>query len=240
MRGTLISRRGSMAKPSTPPAIDPLTVSGLRAAYIASEAGVADGALMSTWPGHGHDASAVGALRPTYRATGAAGKPGVEFSGGQVMSAALGAIGTPMTVFGAVIVNNPSFVYIWHLNWGGGVGGQIGMSRYQTAATLDGRKAYTYDGATASLDGVLNDGVRYVLTSRHDPSAPRNNFWRDGAAQTITDYAGSISTAGALKIGAADGAALLGLIGFITHLFIYDVGLSDANRQGIENYLIAA
>ena len=216
---------------------DPSTIAGLQGWWKADAiTGLADGAPLVTWPdssGHGYTitggCAAISGAAPIYRATGFNGKPCIDFPTlGYACDIANGgvAVTEPWTEF--VVMKGTAGQPFYALNISSGYG-SMGLSLSNDDHCYFGGSGNRF---TAGTVGV----APHVATAISDAAARR--CWIDGNEFATTlvgsgpDYVPGFDRFGAF----AGGNFGVGLVAEILH---YNVALSDADRQKVQNYLKA-
>ena len=206
---------------------DPLGISGCQL-WLKADAivGLNDGDSIGTWSdqsGNGHDATAAGALRPTYKTGILDGKAVVRFDGTNAMTTASFSLNPPKTVF--IVANNPAGTHVW-------LDGLGLYSTYFDATSSTNIRMYAGAAVNATVPdcrpygiiaGVFN-GASSVLAYNGTPTTG------DSGADNASGF-----TLGASGGGAPD------FVGDEVEILAYDSALdvapSEVNRQKVEGYL---
>jgi hypothetical protein len=220
---------------------NPAAIAGLQGWWKADAiTGLADGAPLVTLPDSSGNnktmtggCAAVGATAPLYRATGFNGKPCLDFAYmGLACEIANGGVpkDAPWTSFIVlkVAAGNP----LYGLTLSGGYGSPgLGCNALKY---FFGSNALQY---TAGTTDTAPHVVAAVISTPYTATPADNRLWVDGAQQASTlTGSGQDFVAGFDRFGAwAGGNFGVGLVAEILH---YNVALSDADRQGVQNYLL--
>ncbi len=204
-----------------------------------------NGDPVANWPdasGNGNDASQVlGANQPTFSTNVINGKPAVSFDGiNDYLTGSLGALNSPFTIIIVGYfdnVNQPAGDYDYLINLGNGTpNANVSMSRWASDGS-NNNKYYVYNGSAVYYGPVLNGNQWLLLSAVHKTSAPRNNLFIDGTAQTVNDYPAFLNTNGSYTLGRFGPYAMHYLYGKIAEVIVYNYALNSAERTLVENYL---
>lgn len=239
------------AIPSRRSTFSPTSIAGLVRWYAADELGLADNALVSLWADaspSGADLTAAGTDRPTIVHDRWNGKPGVVFSGAQVLASA-SATGRPTTdatvfVVGSHQSHGSSFPQ--YLSWCGSGDTSHGLAVYGDSVAQATLQPPTFIVRPVGGSWGGNQSTSAFRPDRDDPvllacrkdggdtkiRVDRNADEVDSGTDADLDYGtGTIS----LALGSVGGIGFLA--GTIYEVLIYDSALSDADVELIEEYL---
>ena len=235
-----VTNDGGLADP--PPVVyavtfDPSTIAGLQGWWKAdSIVGLSDGAQLVTWDDSSGNnktitggCSAVGGAAPYYRATGFNGKPCLDFPYlGCACEIANGGVGqnAPWTEFVVLKATPPTFYTLAMSGGWGSSGLGINAGGYIWAAN-----GVQYNAGAPDT----SPHVAVAVIDSTNASFVNNRLFVDGN-QFVSRIAGSGQDFTSFdRLGAyAGGNFGVGLVAEILH---YNVALSDADRQKVQNYL---
>ena len=186
-------------------------------------AGLVDGDPVTTWPDSGtsgHNATADGALRPTYKTGILDGKPVVRFNGANSMATTAFTFNQPVTIF---VVGNMTDEA--NRVFTDGTPHYTRLLGGNTHAVL-----YSYAGGTITqaVDNMADHAVIGAVFKGTDSLTSYN-----GTVQT--GNAGTDASAGIIVGSTSDPSAFL--LGDIAEMVAYDTALSETDRQNVEGYL---
>lgn len=177
----------------------------------------------------GYVATASGSTRPITGSRTINGHNAIDFDGGDDrLSASVTSVNQPLTVF---VVGEPD------------AQGELGRW-FQTISGViiyqhTGDDYWMYAGSARPFDNpsdTVEIGVPVVLTAKFNTTSSR--IYLNGVAATTTGTAGTNATGTSWGIGSYPTGGENGNIA-LAAVLVYTGALSDANREAIENFLIA-
>jgi len=243
-RGDIINRVQVKTHPRRVDALvggsDPSTISGLTLWMIADDLALIDGAAVSVWPndrgsGAGTFDQGTGSAKPVYKTGIVNGHSVVRFDGtGDFLlgSLALSAYFTDSasTMF---VVAKKDNVDVEYMFGGNNATPQISLGA-SSAGVIAGNNDGSADTATEPGDPVAGF---FIATWMHDSGQIRAGF-SDTRDASLTSVASGNTTAltHISIVGGTSGAASL-WDGDIAEILIWNVALSQSDRQSVESYL---
>jgi hypothetical protein len=197
--------------------------------------GVAAGGAVATWPdrsANGRDfTQGTGANQPTWQVNIQNGKPAVRFGAGKFMSNAALVSTQSWTLF---LVLKNSVATLGFLFYQGDATNGYGPF-VSTNRTIQCRNA----GATVnSTDAAFPATNAEVWSASRNNTGPLLQLWVNRASQTLSDTAPAQGLPGTTGVIGGFAAGAFNWAGDIFECIGYSSVLSDAQRAGIENYLI--
>jgi hypothetical protein len=220
---------------------NPASIAGLQGWWKADAiTGLAEGAPLVSWPdSSGHNKTITGgcpalsASAPLFRATGMNGKPALEFAYNVACDIASGGVpkDAPWTSF--IVLKGVAGQSLYGLTLSSGYGSPGLGINVGTAGYFFGANQYQWIAGA----GLLDTSAHVLAAVIDAPTVSSGNrLWRDGAQQASTIWGSGQDSSQFERIGAfAGGNFGAGLIAEILH---YNVALSDADRQSVQNYLL--
>jgi hypothetical protein len=213
-------------------------VTGYAAWYDSSQiTGVADGALLGTWPdlsGNGYTLTATGTQRPTYYSSTQTinGLPVVAFSGTVELLLASAPVAmptaTPLSIF--LVCKPTSFAGYMNLfnHWGSNP-----PKPWQWYVDTSG--ALNFSSGSLAVSSTLSTAGLHLYEVVWDGSTTAAQYI-DGASAGSGSVSASAGGTYPFTLGTEDNDNYT-FLGLIAEVVYYQTALSAANRQSVENYL---
>jgi hypothetical protein len=210
--------------------------------------GLNDGDAIGTWTdssGNGRNATqGTAGAKPTYKTNIIGGKPVARFDGGDRLDNADVALSsTGYTIFCVASVQSLAEIrYLFDFDNASNVAAALSLSHNATRLM---RAWHTVTGYAEWYSAAQTVGAWITISQTHDTTLASDEckLWINGAVsgskQTDTNNSGNIVLRKMTIGNAANTGAVVGYIGDIAEIIIYDSALSDANRQAVDAYLSA-
>ena len=185
--------------------------------------GLSDGDPISTWTdlsGAGHNVTAAGAQRPTYKTAILNGLPVARFNGSNNLRSAAFAHSQPYTVFAAGNETGAGLSYfVDDLVGGGHIVGGLNATTFGVNAGAWITPTVSNMANSAVMGGVFNGASS---TASYQGTATAGNAGANNASGVSLGNSGGSSAP---------------ITGDMAEAMMYSAALSDANRQKLEGYL---
>ncbi len=220
----------------------PISIAGLQLWLDAGDTNTITetGRQVTNWSdksGHGNDAIASGASRPTTNSGTLNGLNVIEFDGSShAMSTTFNASGGALTVFAVASTNEDNRVILGANDSGGVNSSSMGLGIMNRPVMYTPNFAGALEGTT-----VVSAGPQFhVFTMTHSggTSAGREIFL-NGISEASDRTAAAVATISSYSVGARNNSGVASNFwnGSIAEVLIYDSVLSDGDRDRVVSYL---
>lgn len=191
-------------------------------------------ATFTDFSGLGRHFTAAGTARPTFQTLRKAGKPGVTFDG--TLNTMSGTLDTGVTAYSLFMVFKLLTITSTPVPFKHG----DGNDSYLAIISAGNRSIQHRSGGapTTMADGVAST-TNFELWSAISTAAPATAFRLNGAAQTLTPSSGVFTSPLAGAFLGSYGVGILFTNMTFCELLLYNVALTNAQRDATETYLMA-
>ena len=219
-----------------PHSFSPRMLSGSTNLWMRADAitGLSDGDKIATWPDSGpgaHDGIQGNATyQPTYKSGIQNGKPIVRFSV------------TDLTLAGSFTITNDISVFAVYSVTACGDGVVFACNAISGSPSWEFCRAGIYNvnfpGVwVISTFGTLTTGVFHSMSFTR-AGVGTAQYWHDGSTIATIDNGYSFTDGAPKIVGARTDSHQMSMAGDLSELVLYDRGLSTADRQRVERYLM--
>ncbi|MEM9024092.1 MAG: hypothetical protein AAGB22_10140, partial [Bacteroidota bacterium] len=201
-----------------------------------------DGQSVQQWndqSGNGNNLSQpTSSNRPTLQTGVVNGQPVMRFDGSDdaFSEITVSAVSAPAEIFAVLSFANltqPSGNFDYVMNLGGINGANTNISISRRPVT---QRYFSFDGASLRNGVILTGQTFQIFNPKHATSSTFHSLDIDGNSQSVSDYSGSVSTNGNLRVG-HDPNGNNEFDGDLGELFLFTAALNTAEQNLVENYL---